>query len=219
VVRGRAKEAPLSRMRRAGLAAMAATAARAGGDGGVDGGLIMLRMMQRLCRRHRQTAGRARPGPEGDWPGTTRTRARAPVSCSQRWACRRARNSSSEKYDETKTRPPCPTTRALIAHGLPMAAAAAPSAVSNWPRRRDDATRVMALRCQQTWPLRCCAAALLHPAPLGNRASLCGWVVPAGLLPTAPDAVWCGDAMSWAVESNIATAMDGAVACRLARCW
>jgi hypothetical protein len=68
VVRGRAKEAPLGRMRRAGLAAMAATAARAGGDGGVDGGLIMLRMMQRLCRRHRQTPdGRA---------GATRTRGR-----------------------------------------------------------------------------------------------------------------------------------------------
>jgi hypothetical protein len=65
VVRGRAKEAPLGRMRRAGLAA---TAARAGGDGGVDGGLIMLRMMQRLCRRHRQTPdGRA---------GATRTRGR-----------------------------------------------------------------------------------------------------------------------------------------------
>jgi hypothetical protein len=104
VVRVRAKEAPLKRMRRAGLAAMAALAALAaraggeGGDGGVDGGLIMLRMMQRLCRRHRQTAppdGRAaRPGAQdqratgGARPGPGRGRRSAvrkggPAACAK----------------------------------------------------------------------------------------------------------------------------------------
>jgi hypothetical protein len=78
----------------------------------------MLRMVQRLCSQDRQ---RKHDGPEkARRPQKarrtrTRTRARALGQLFAKVGLQACGKFKQRKYDETKTRPPCPTTRALIA--------------------------------------------------------------------------------------------------------